>query len=105
MAAGLTACDDLFDTHPYDVDFGGDTKINARNIRKIEQAFKFRLNAAIGQRITWQRPAKSRKLNKSVSFFYEISSCDLYIRSKFMDSSVSLSDILGLSIGVKFQTF
>ena len=66
---------------------------------------KFRLNAAIGQRITWQIPAKSRKLNKSVSFFYEISSCDLYIRSKFMDSSVSLSDILGLSIGVKFQTF
>ena len=66
---------------------------------------KFRLNAAVGQRITYQIPAKARKMSKSVSFFYEISSCDLYIRSKIMDSSVSLTDILGLSIGVKFQTF
>lgn len=37
--AGLTACDDLFDTHPYDVDFGGETGINAKNIRKIERDF------------------------------------------------------------------
>ena len=65
---------------------------------------KFRLNVALGQRITWQIPQKRRKYHRSVSFFYEVSSCDLYIRSKFMDSSVRLKDILGLSIGLKFQT-
>lgn len=65
---------------------------------------KFRLNIALGQRVTWQIPTARRRRAQSVSFFYEISSCDLYIRSMFMDSSVSLKDILGLSIGVKFQT-
>jgi len=62
MAAGLTACDDLFDTHPYDVDFGGDTKINARNIRKIEQAFadKDTLRVAfISDTHAWYKDAKA----------------------------------------------
>jgi hypothetical protein len=66
---------------------------------------KFRFNAAIGQRVTWQMGSKGRHSGQSVSLFYEISSCDLYIRSKCLDSSVSLSDILGLSVGVKLQMF
>ena len=39
-----------------------------------------------------------------MSLFYEISTCDLYIRNKIEDSYVPLKDILGLSIGVKFHT-
>lgn len=39
-------------------------------------------------------PANRRKFLKSITLFYEISSCDLYIRSAFMDSKVSLGDIL-----------
>ena len=65
---------------------------------------KFRLNVALGQRITWEIPRNRRKYAKSVTLFYEVSSCDLYIRAKFQDSSVPLKDILGLSIGVKLQT-
>lgn len=65
---------------------------------------KFRLNIAVGQRITWQIPQNRRKYAKSISLFYEVGSCDLYIRSKFLDRSVPLKDILGLSIGVKLQT-
>ena len=65
---------------------------------------KFRLNVALGQRITWEKPSNRRKYAKSVTLFYEVSSCDLYIRAKFQDSSVPLKDILGLSIGVKLQT-
>lgn len=34
----LLSCDSLFDTHPYDVNFKGETGINARNIARIEQA-------------------------------------------------------------------
>lgn len=65
---------------------------------------KFRLNIAIGQRITWQIPTAKRRSAKSISFFYEIGTCDLYIRSKFQDGSIPLKDVLGLSLGIKVQT-
>lgn len=65
---------------------------------------KFRLNVAVGQRVTLQIPQEKRKGSKSISLFYEISSCDLYIRSKFIDRNVPWKDILGLSVGVKMQT-
>lgn len=65
---------------------------------------RFRLNVALGQRLTWQIPAGRRKYAKSISLFYEVSTCDLYIRAKFQDSSVPLTDILGLSLGIKLQT-
>ncbi len=65
---------------------------------------KFRLNVAFGQRITWEIPRNRRKYAKNISLFYEFSSCDLYIRAKFQDSSIPLKDIVGLSIGVKLQT-
>ena len=64
---------------------------------------KFRLNIALGQRITWDIPRNRRKYAKSISLFYEVSTCDLYIRSKFQDNSIPLKDIIGLSIGVKLQ--
>lgn len=65
---------------------------------------KFRLNVAFGQRITWDIPRNRRKYAKSISLFYEVSSCDLYIRAKFQNSSIPLKDIVGLSIGLKLQT-
>ena len=64
---------------------------------------KVRTNIFIGQRMTKIIPANRRKFLKSITLFYEISSCDLYIRSAFMDNKVSLGDILGLSIGMKLQ--
>ncbi len=65
---------------------------------------KFRLNVALGQRVTVQIPTAKRKTAKSVSLFYEVSTCDLYIRSIFQTSGIPLKDILGLSLGVKLQT-
>ena len=65
---------------------------------------KFRLNVGMGQRITWDIPRNRRKYAKSISLFYEVSSCDLYIRAKFQDSSIPLKDIVGLSLGLKLQT-
>jgi len=35
----LYACDDLFDTHPYDIDFDGETGINATQVQIIESRF------------------------------------------------------------------
>ena len=64
---------------------------------------KFRLNVALGQRLTWHIPKQKRRGSNSISLFYEVSSCDLYIRSKAIDHNVSWKDILGLSIGLKLQ--
>jgi len=36
----VTACDGVFDIHPYDVDFDGETGINAKNIAIIEERFR-----------------------------------------------------------------
>lgn len=64
---------------------------------------KFRLNVFFGERMTKQIPNSRRKFVKSVSAFYEISTCDLYIRAMFQDHDVRLSDIVGLSLGLKLQ--
>ena len=65
---------------------------------------KFRLNVAFGQRITLKIADNKRKRHSRISLFYEIGSCDLYIRSLFQGQDVSIGDIIGLSIGAKFFT-
>lgn len=64
---------------------------------------KIRLNVFLGQRITKIIPANKRKFLKSISAFYEVSACDLYLRLLFMEKKVTLGDILCLSVGVKMQ--
>ena len=64
---------------------------------------KFRLNVFLGERITKTVPNNRRKFIKSITAFYELSTCDLYIRSMIQDSNVHLNDIVGLSLGVKLQ--
>lgn len=65
---------------------------------------KFRWNFALGQRLTFHIPESKRRRNRSVSIFYEVSTCDLYLRSKIMGNGISWSDIFGLSLGVRFLT-
>ena len=63
---------------------------------------KFRLNVAVGQQLTFSfNPEKT--YFKRVKLFYEIGSCDLYIRSLFMGTDISFWDILGLSLGIKLE--
>lgn len=64
---------------------------------------KFRLNAFLGERFTRTVPNNRRKFIKSISAFYELSTCDLYIRAMFQDRDVHLTDIVGLSLGLKLQ--
>ena len=64
---------------------------------------KFRLNVFLGESITKTVPNNRRKFIKSITAFYELSTCDLYIRSMIQDSNVHLNDIVGLSLGVKLQ--
>ncbi|MGN0221033.1 MAG: hypothetical protein ACI4BA_02780 [Prevotella sp.] len=66
---------------------------------------KARLNVFLGQRIGVYVPHARRKFVKEIRLFYEVSTCDLYVRSMIQDSDVSLWDILGLSLGIKLQLF
>ena len=64
---------------------------------------KFRLNLFAGQGVTKIVPNKRLYFVKSVTAFYELSTCDLYIRAKFQDHSVKFWDLMGLSLGFRFQ--
>ena len=66
---------------------------------------KMRVNVFVGQRVELTLPHNRRKFVKSITAFYELSTCDLYIRSLVQDSHVRLVDIIGLSLGLKFQVF
>ena len=64
-------------------------------------ATSFRANVFLGQRITL---GLSRKhFNKSLTFFYELSTCDLYVVSAFTNKYLNVTDILSLAFGLKFQ--
>ena len=66
---------------------------------------RFRFNAFVGQRLTKDIDFTKRRFVKSMSVFYEVSSCDIYIIELFSNKHVHLIDVLGLSIGLKFQLF
>ena len=66
---------------------------------------KMRVNVFVGQRVELTLPSNRRKFVKSITAFYELSTCDLYIRALVQDSHVRLTDIFGLSLGLKFQIF
>lgn len=64
---------------------------------------KARINVFLGQRVTWMIPDKKRKTAKSITAFYELSTCDLYVRAMVVDHYIKPKDIVGLSLGLKFQ--
>jgi hypothetical protein len=64
---------------------------------------KVRVNIFLGQRVTKIVPYNKRKAIKSITAFYEVSTCDLYLRAMIVDNHISLWDIVGLSLGAKFQ--
>lgn len=66
---------------------------------------KMRFNIYVGQRITLDIPHNKRFLTKGITFFYEVSSNDLYIVSAFGNSYLKPKDYLRLSFGLKFQLF
>ena len=66
---------------------------------------KVRINIFAGQRVEFTLPQNRRKFVKSITAFYELSTCDVYLRALVQDRHVRLVDIFGLSLGLKFQVF
>lgn len=64
---------------------------------------KIRYNVFVGEQFTWKIPKYRMTNKKSVSLFYEVSTCDLYLRSMITEKYVKIQDILGISIGAKFS--
>lgn len=60
---------------------------------------RLRFHLGVGQRFSFDIPRSLRFLSSSISVYYELSTCDLYVRQKILNSSIPLRDILVLGIG------
>lgn len=63
---------------------------------------RIRTHIFLGERVTFKFNNPGR-WHKSVTLFYELSTCDLYILSKFGNKYLKPKDYLSLSFGLKFQ--
>lgn len=61
---------------------------------------RLRFHLGFGQRVTFTVPEGKRRLGQQFTLYYEISTCDLYVRQKILSSKVPLKDIIILGIGV-----
>ncbi|MCM1503966.1 MAG: hypothetical protein NC127_02070 [Muribaculum sp.] len=66
---------------------------------------RVRTHVFIGQRIKFVIPDNRRKYSSSVTAFYELSTCDLYVIQAVRNSYIKPKDYLRLSFGLKFNIF
>lgn len=66
---------------------------------------RIRINAFLGQRITYKLKPEAQKFLKSFTLFYEVSTNDVYVLSAFNNAYLKPKDYLVLSAGVKVQVF
>lgn len=64
---------------------------------------RMRFRLGFGQRWTVNIPREKRLISSELSVYYEISTCDLYVRQKICSSSIPFKDILSLGFGVIFK--
>ena len=66
---------------------------------------KIRSHIFLGQRLTYDIDPQRRYTAKSITVFYELSTCDLYLISAATNSYLRPRDYLSLSFGLKLQLF
>ncbi len=66
---------------------------------------RFRIHAFIGQRLCYNIPERHRHFCSSITAFYELSTCDLYVIQAVRNSYLRPRDYLRLSFGLKFNFF
>lgn len=66
---------------------------------------RIRPNIFVGERVTVDVPENRRKFVKSVTFFYELSTNDIYFMRFYRNGSAGFWDVFGLSLGIKTQLF
>lgn len=66
---------------------------------------RIRPNIFVGERFTVDVSENRRKFVKSVTFFYELSTNDIYFMRFYRNGSAGFWDVFGLSLGIKTQLF
>lgn len=66
---------------------------------------RIRPNIFVGERFRVDVPENRRKFVKSVTFFYELSTNDIYFMRFYRNGSAGFWDVFGLSLGIKTQLF
>lgn len=61
---------------------------------------RVRFLLGLGQRISFNVPEEKRFMSRKLSFYYEVSICDLYLRQKFMHGEIPLKDLLTIGMGL-----
>ena len=64
---------------------------------------RIRPNIAFGERFKYDVPHNKRKRIKSVTFFYELGTNDIYALRFFRNGNAGFWDVFGLSLGAKVQ--
>ena len=66
---------------------------------------RIRPNIFVGERFPVDVPENRRKFVKSDTFFYELSTNDIYFMRFYRNGSAGFWDVFGLSLGIKTQLF
>jgi len=66
---------------------------------------RLRFHVGVGQKVTIRVPDKYIRGFKCVSLYYEVSTCELYLRQKLNSSTLPFKDILCLGIGAQYTFF
>ena len=66
---------------------------------------KIRIHIFLGQRLTFDIPRNKRFMAKNLTFFYELSTNDIYFMRFYRNGSAGFWDVFGLSLGIKTQLF
>lgn len=64
---------------------------------------RIRPNLAFGERFKYDIPHNKRKRIKSIAFFYELGTNEIYALRFFRNGNAGFWDVFGLSLGVKVQ--
>lgn len=64
---------------------------------------KVRANIFLGQRLRYNIPRSKRLAHQAVSFYYELSSCDIYIVSKATNKEYPWQETLSLALGLRWE--
>lgn len=64
---------------------------------------RIRPNLAFGERFKYDIPHNKRKCIKSITFFYELGTNEIYALRFFRNGNAGFWDVFGLSLGVKVQ--
>lgn len=66
---------------------------------------KVRFHVGVGQKFKVCGVQRRSHWFKDLAIYYEVSTCDLYVRQRFLNHSIPLGDIICLGVGLQYTIF